>query len=143
METDIKVSIARKPMITSLWSAEEAVPRRSGSTARRTSNRAIADCGKSLKVSATQRLYGCVGLKMVACGNFDVFQYSSEGDPQSLNILCSCSTYKHKQWDLNWISQEVHIIPSLQLVDSINRVTAQRINHIKSTVKYIIQSKYP
>jgi len=29
---------------------------------------------------------------MVACGNFDIFQYSSEGDPQSLKILCSCST---------------------------------------------------
>lgn len=53
-------------MITSLWSAEEAVPRPSGSIARRTSNSANADEGKSLNVSATERLYGCVGLKTVA-----------------------------------------------------------------------------
>jgi hypothetical protein len=43
-------------MFTSLWSAEEAVPRPSGSTARRTSKRANAGSGKSLNVSATIRL---------------------------------------------------------------------------------------
>lgn len=37
-------------------------------------------------------LYGSRGLNKVALGNFDFFQYSSEGEPQSLYILCSCST---------------------------------------------------
>jgi hypothetical protein len=45
-----------------------------------------------LKDSAIHRLYGCCGLKSVAFGNLDFFQYSSDGEPHSLNILCSCST---------------------------------------------------
>lgn len=34
---------------------------------------------------------------MVACRNRDLLQYSSEGDPQSLKILCICSTYSYKK----------------------------------------------
>jgi hypothetical protein len=56
------------------------------------SSNAKDDGGKSLKVSAIHLLYGCFGLKIVACGSFDFLQCSSDGEPQSLNILCSCST---------------------------------------------------
>ena len=38
-------------------------------------------------------LYGSSGLNKVALGKFDFFQYSSEGEPHSLYILCNCSTY--------------------------------------------------
>ena len=77
---------------TSLCSAADADPQHSGSKARRKSNSLWAEGGKSLNVSPIDRLYGCWGLKIVACGSFDFFQYSSDGEPQSLNILCSCST---------------------------------------------------
>jgi len=42
---------------------------------------------------------------MVACRNRDLLQYSSEGDPQSLKILCICSTcsYKKQKVLLNFI----------------------------------------
>ena len=40
-----------------------------------------------------QRLYGCWGLKIVAFGNLYFLQYSSDGEPHNLNILCSCSTW--------------------------------------------------
>lgn len=79
--------------LTSLLRAEEAVPLFEGSIASKISMRAKADDDKSLKVSAMQRLYWRRGLKTVACWSFDLFQYSSDGEPQSLNILCSCSTY--------------------------------------------------
>lgn len=73
--------------LTPLFRADVEVPRSSGSIERRVSIRGSADGGKSLKVSGIQRLYGCCGLKMVACGNFDFFQYSSDGDPHNLKIL--------------------------------------------------------
>jgi hypothetical protein len=79
--------------LTSLLNAAVAVRRSAGSIARRVSIRGSDDGGKSLKVSAMHRLYDCWGLNMVACGSFDFFQYSSDGEPHSLNILCSCSTY--------------------------------------------------
>ena len=44
-------------------------------------------------VSKMQRLYGCCGLKIVAFGNLYFLQYSSDGEPHNLNILCSCSTW--------------------------------------------------
>uniref|UniRef100_A0A7C8Z5H8 Uncharacterized protein n=1 Tax=Opuntia streptacantha TaxID=393608 RepID=A0A7C8Z5H8_OPUST len=50
----------------SLFKAEAADPRSAGSIARRISKRLRAGPGKSLNVSATQRLYGCWGLKIVA-----------------------------------------------------------------------------
>ena len=78
--------------LTSLFRAAVAVTRSSGSIERRVSIKGREEAGKSLKVSAIHRLYGCCGLKSVAFGNFDFFQYSSDGEPHSLNILCSCST---------------------------------------------------
>lgn len=66
IEMGNQLKMAKKPTITSFWSAEEADPRPSGSVARRTSNRFNADEGKCLNVSATERMYGCVGLKTVA-----------------------------------------------------------------------------
>jgi hypothetical protein len=78
--------------LTSLFNAAVAVKRSAGSIERSVSISRSADCGKSLNVSAIRLLYGCWGLNMVACGNFDFFQYSSAGDPHSLNILCNCST---------------------------------------------------
>ena len=64
-----------------------------GSIARRVSIRGSEDGGKSLYVSKMQRLYGCWGLKIVAFGNLYFLQYSSDGEPHNLNILCSCSTW--------------------------------------------------
>lgn len=85
-----------KLYLTSLCNAAVAVWRSAGSIARRVSISGRDDAGKFLNVSSMHLLYDCRGLKMVACGSFDFFQYSSEGEPQSLNILCSCSTYmKH------------------------------------------------
>lgn len=80
--------------LTSLLKAAVAVLRSAGSIARRVSINGNDDGGKSLNVSFMHRLYGCCGLNIVACGNFDFFQYSSEGEPHSLKILCNCSTYK-------------------------------------------------
>lgn len=54
--TPPNLKIIRKLILTSLWSAEAAVPRPSGSTERRTSKRANTDVGKSLNDSATERL---------------------------------------------------------------------------------------
>ena len=79
--------------LTSLFKASVAVLRSAGSMARRVSIRDNADGGKSLKTSLMHRLYGSRGLNKVAFGNFDLFQYSSEGEPHSLYILCNCSTY--------------------------------------------------
>lgn len=79
-------------MLTSLFKAAVAVPRPSGSIERRESIKGREEGGKSLNVSAKQRLYGCCGLKSVAFGSLYFFQYSSDGDPHNLNILCSCST---------------------------------------------------
>ncbi|KAF8378048.1 hypothetical protein HHK36_029382 [Tetracentron sinense] len=45
---------------------------------RRVSIKGSDESGKSLEVSAMQHLYGCCGLKIVACGNLDFFQYSSD-----------------------------------------------------------------
>ena len=59
--------------------------------------RGRAEGGKSLNVSLMHLLYGSRGLNKVALGIFDFFQYSSEGEPQSLYILCSCSTYVSHQ----------------------------------------------
>ena len=50
---------AIKSELTSLSRAEAAVPRCAGSIDRRESKRVKADEGKSLNVSATQRLYWC------------------------------------------------------------------------------------
>lgn len=47
----------RELKVTSLPSAEAADPRFSGSTEKSLSTRAKAEAGKSLNVSATQRLY--------------------------------------------------------------------------------------
>lgn len=80
--------------LTSLLKAAEAVWRSAGSIARRVSTKGNDDGGKSLNVSCMHRLYGCCGLNIVAWGNFDFFQYSSEGEPHNLKILCSCSTWK-------------------------------------------------
>lgn len=68
------------------------MPRSLGSIERRDSIRGREEGGKSLKVSVMQRLYGCCGLKSVAFGNLYFLQYSSDGEPHNLNILCSCST---------------------------------------------------
>lgn len=46
-------------------------------------------------------LYGSRGLNKVALGNFAFFQYSSEGEPHSLYILWSCSTYGNNKTTLN------------------------------------------
>ena len=51
---------------TSLLRANPAEPRSAGSMERRVSISAKAGVGNSLNVSATQRLYGCWGLKIVA-----------------------------------------------------------------------------
>jgi len=61
-------------LLTSLLRAAEAVPRPSGSIVRRDSMRGREEDGKSLNVSAMQRLYGCWGLKRVAFGNLYFFQ---------------------------------------------------------------------
>lgn len=54
-------------------------------------------------------LYGSRGLNKVALGNFDFFQYSSEGEPHSLYILCSCSTYMNIQnKDKNSVKHGLH-----------------------------------
>lgn len=45
--------------LTSVFSAAEAVPRSSGSIARRVSIKGREDGRKSLNVSEMQRLYGC------------------------------------------------------------------------------------
>ena len=92
--TDIYIYIyyLKKGILTSLCSAAVALPRPSGSIERRDSIRGSEEGGKSLNVSAIQRLYGCCGLKSVAFGNLYFFQYSSDGEPHNLNILCSCST---------------------------------------------------
>lgn len=82
----------RKLILTSLLNAAVAVRRSAGSIARRVSMRGNDEGGKSLNVSRMHLLYGSRGLNKVAFGNFDFFQYSSEGEPQSLYILCSCST---------------------------------------------------
>lgn len=82
----------RLSILTSLFKAAVAVPRLSGSIERRVSIRGRDEDGKSLKVSAIQHLYGCCGLKSVAFGNLDFFQYSSDGEPHNLKILWSCST---------------------------------------------------
>lgn len=74
------------------------MPRASGSIERRDSIRGSDEGGKSLNVSAMHRLYGCCGLKSVAFGNLYFFQYSSDGEPHSLNILCSCSTLTRKEF---------------------------------------------
>ena len=60
--------------LTSQFSAAVEVKRSAGSIARRVSTNGNDDGGKSLNVSFMQRLYGCWGLKIVACGNFDFFQ---------------------------------------------------------------------
>ena len=83
--------------LTSLLKASEAVSRSTGSIARSVSMRGRAEGGKSLNVSLMRLLYGSRGLNKVALGNFDFFQYSSEGEPHSLYILCSCSTYTRKE----------------------------------------------
>lgn len=80
-------------LLTSLLKAAVAVWRSAGSIARRVSINGSDEDGKSLNVSAMHLLYDCWGLNMVACGSFNFFQYSSEGEPHNLNILCSCSTY--------------------------------------------------
>lgn len=74
----------KKP--TSLLKASEAVSRSTGSIARSLSIRGRADGGKPLNVSLMHLLYGSRGLNNVALGNFDFFQYSSEGEPHSLYI---------------------------------------------------------
>lgn len=74
-----------------------AVLRSAGSIPRRESIRGSEDGGKSLNVSLMDRLYGSRGLNSVAFGNFAFFQYSSEGEPHSLYILCSCSTYRNNR----------------------------------------------
>lgn len=79
-------------ILTSLFNASVAVLRSAGSMASRVSISGSEEGGKSLNVSAIHLLYDCCGLKIVACGSFDLFQYSSEGEPHNLNILCSCST---------------------------------------------------
>lgn len=86
---------------TSLSRASVAVRLSAGSIARRVSIRTSAEGGKSLNVSAIQRLYDCCGLKIVACGNFDFFQYSSDGEPHNLKILCSCSTLREEHHNGN------------------------------------------
>jgi len=101
--------------LTSLCNAAVAVWRSAGSIARRVSISGRDDAGKFLNVSSMHLLYDCRGLKMVACGSFDFFQYSSEGEPQSLNILCSCSTYE-AQW--------IHI----------NKIRAQTSQHEQQTL---------
>lgn len=73
--------------LTSLLKAEVEVPRSSGSIARSVSTSCTEEGVKPLKASATQRLYGCCGLNSVAFGNLYFFQYKSDGDPHSLNIL--------------------------------------------------------
>lgn len=73
--------------LTSLANAAVGVRRSAGSIARRVSISDSDDGGKSLNVSSMHRLYGCWGLNMAACGNFDLFQNSSVGDPHSLKIL--------------------------------------------------------
>lgn len=85
-----KMKNFQKP--TSLLRASEALFRSTGSIARSVSTRGRAEGGNSLKSSLMLLLYGSRGLNRVALGNFDFFQYSSEGEPQSLYILCSCST---------------------------------------------------
>lgn len=80
------------PELTSLLKASVAVLRSAGSIARRVSIRGSEDGGKSLNVSFMHLLYGSRGLNKVALGSFAFFQYSSEGEPHSLYILCSCST---------------------------------------------------
>lgn len=74
-------------MLTSLFKAAVAVCRSAGSIARRVSISGNDDGGKFLNVSVMHRLYDCWGLNMVACGSFDFFQYSSEGEPHNLKIL--------------------------------------------------------
>lgn len=81
-----------KMLLTLLFRAEVVEPRSLGSIARRFSNKGREEGGKSLNVSTIQRLYGCCGLKRVAFGSRYFFQYSSDGEPHNLNILCSCST---------------------------------------------------
>ena len=73
--------------LTSLLKAEVEVPRSTGSMARSVSTRCTVDGSKPLNASATQRLYGCWGLKRVAFANLYFFQYNSEGEPHNLNIL--------------------------------------------------------
>ena len=79
---------------TSLFRAKAAVLRWTGSIESKVSMRLKAGEGKSLNISATHRLYGCRGLNTVEWGNFALLQYSSDGEPHSLKILCNCSTYK-------------------------------------------------
>ena len=50
--------------LTSLWRADDADPRSSGSTASKTSSNCNAGCGKPLKASAKDLLYGLRGLKV-------------------------------------------------------------------------------
>ena len=80
--------------VTSESSAEEAVPRFSGSTESKVSKRLTAILGNSSHLSLRVLSYGCWGLNIVARGSLDFFQYSSDGVPQSLKIICSCSTWR-------------------------------------------------
>ena len=82
--------------LTALFKASVAVFLSAGSIARRVSIKDKAEDGKSLKVSLIHLLYGSRGLNIVAFGSFDFFQYSSEGEPHNLYILCNCSTYKNE-----------------------------------------------
>lgn len=71
--------------LTSFLRAEFAFPRYTGSRARRMCKRPKEDGGKSQKDWRRFGLYERGGLKVVETFNF--FQYSSDGVPQSLNIL--------------------------------------------------------
>lgn len=93
--------------LTSLFRASVAVLRSAGSIARRLSIKDNAEGGKSLKVSLIHLLYGSRGLNIVAFGSFDFFQYSSEGEPHNLYILCNCSTYENKENDQTCNSRDM------------------------------------
>lgn len=89
-----EVNMLKRKTLTLLFNEADAVWRSAGSIARRVSINDRDDDGKSLKVSTMHLLYGFWGLKIVAWGSFDFFQYSSDGEPHSLKILCSCSTWQ-------------------------------------------------
>lgn len=92
---------------TSNERAEEAVPRLLGSTERRVCRRFTVDAWKSLNVSRRELSYGCCGLNNVAWGSLVFFQYSSGGEPQSLKILCNCSTCMCNSWIQNRFKRTV------------------------------------
>ena len=73
--------------LTLLFSEADADWRSARSIARRLSINGSVEGGRFLNVSVMHLLYGFCGLNIVACGSFDFFQYSSDGDPHNLKIL--------------------------------------------------------